>query len=440
MIYVRMCNRVRQRYIRMEGILLDIGLVLTGLLNTAQCILFLIGIYYLFIAFFSLMSVRREKKTEERHSFALIVAAHNEEKVIRELVESLNGLEYPRELFDVFVVADNCEDKTAAIARAAGANVIERFNKTQRGKGYAMEYAFEHIFAMEKQHEYICVFDADNVVKNDFLIHMNNKINEGYRAVQGYLDSKNPNDSWLTFSYSLWYWINNRISQFARSNLDFGCRLGGTGFAVESDLIKKYGWGATCLAEDTEFTLKLALNDIKVGWCHKAVVYDEKPTGIGTSMHQRKRWAQGIADVASRYIKPLAQKAVKEKKAFPFHMIMNFFGDTLYSFSFVFFTVIYFLAIMMDKTSFIYTTFCTMWAEPQNMLMLTVFVWANVVVGFAGLYNDGKLNKNIAKNGIGFLLYIISWVPVGIIGFFKKNEKEWFHTPHSSSDKTNEEN
>ncbi len=416
----------------MEVVLLDIGTVLGGLINAVQFLLFLTGCYYLVISFFSLVSVHKKKESDERHSFALIVAAHNEEKVIEGLVKSLNGLDYPRELFDIFVVADNCDDKTAYRARNAGANVIERFNKNLRGKGYAMEYAFSHLFALEKQYEYFCVFDADNVVKKDFLLHMNNKINEGYRAVQGYLDSKNPNDSWLTFSYSLWYWINNRVSQLSRSNLDFGCRLGGTGFAVESELIKKYGWGATCLAEDTEFTLKLALSDIKVGWCHEAVVYDEKPTGIGTSMHQRRRWAQGIADVASRYIRPLAVKVVKERKAFPFHMIMNFWGDTLYSMSFIFFTAVYLLVMLADKTSLIYRWVCSMWAEPGNMLILTVFVWANIFVAFAGLYNDRKLDKNIARNGLGFLIYIISWIPVGIIGFFKKNDKEWFHTPHSS--------
>lgn len=411
------------------------GAALDGIFNLLQFCLFLIGCYYLGVALFSLTTVQRERISAKKHSFALIVAAHNEEKVIGQLVESLNKLDYPKELFDVFVVADNCDDKTAKMAQRAGANVIERFNMTKRGKGYAMEYAFDHLFAMERKYDYICIFDADNIVKNDFLLHMNNKINEGYRAVQGYLDSKNPTDSWLTFSYSLWYWINNRLSQLARSNLNLGCRLGGTGFAVESELIRQFGWGATCLAEDTEFTLKLALSDIKVGWCHEAVVYDEKPLELETSMNQRQRWAQGLADVASRYIKPLAKKAVSERKTAPLHMIMNFWGDTLYSFAFIFFTAVYLLMFFADKTSLIYTLFCSMWAQPKNMLMLTVFVWVNLFVAFAGLYHDNKLDKNIAKNGLGFMVYIASWIPVGIMGFIKRRDKEWFHTPHSSGDR-----
>lgn len=410
------------------------GFVFENILDIIQLLLFFIGCYYLVISFFSLTVTHRERMSDIKHTFAVVVAAHNEENVIAQLVESLKKLNYPEDKYDIFVVADNCTDRTAEFAASAGAEVLERCDLSKRGKGFALEYAFNRLFAMPKKYEYICVFDADNIVGADFLIHMNNKINEGCRAVQGYLDSKNPCDSWLTFSYSLWYWINNRIAQLSRGNLNLGCRLGGTGFAVETELIKKYGWGATCLAEDTEFTLKLALNDIKVGWCHEAVVYDEKPLRLDTSINQRKRWVQGIADVASRYIKPLAQKGFYEKKAFPFHMIMNFWSDSLYSFTCIFFAAVYLLTLFGDKTAPLYTLLCGMWIEPRNMLMLTAFIWGNVFIVFAGLYNDGKLDSNIIKNSLGFIVYIITWIPIGIMGILKKNDKEWFHTPHSPKD------
>ncbi|MBR5155860.1 MAG: glycosyltransferase family 2 protein [Clostridia bacterium] len=401
------------------------------LLNLLQIILFLIGCYYFAVALFSLAISEKKHRSAKENTFALIVAAHNEESVIAELVSSLKALDYPGDKFEIFVVADNCTDKTAELAKEQGAIVLERFDTQRRGKGYAMEFAFEHIFSLDREYEYICIFDADNIVKNDFLRQMNNKINEGYRAVQGYLDSKNPTDNWLTFSYSLWYWINNRMSQLARENLDIGCRLGGTGFAVESALIKKYGWGATCLAEDTEFTLKLALNDIKVGWAHGAVVYDEKPTLLGTSIHQRKRWMQGLSEVATRYVKPLLQKGFKEKSPDAFHMLMNFWGDSLYPISVGFFWGIYILALFLSKSSPVFSTLCGMWDGASGMLILSVFTWGNLFLMLAGLYSDHKLDKNIMKNSLGFLVYILSWIPIGIMGFLKKDEKEWFHTPHS---------
>ena len=399
-----------------------------------QMLLFLTGCYYFIVALFSLTVLKRSKLSATQHTFALIVAAHNEESVIAELVQSLKKMDYPAEKFDIFVIADNCTDKTAELAGQNGAIVWERFNSTERGKGYAMEFAFERLFAMEDPYEYFCVFDADNLVKPDFLLRMNDKINEGYRAVQGYLDSKNPTDNWLTFSYSIWYWINNRVAQLARGNLNLGSRLGGTGFAVAAELIKQYGWGATCLAEDTEFTLKLALNDIKVGWAHDAVVYDEKPRQLGTSINQRKRWMQGLSEVATRFVKPLFEKGVKQKSSFALHMLMNFWSDTLYPLTAIFFTVIYFLTFVLDKTSVLYVLLCSFWAGASAKLLLSVFVWGNVFVLLAGLYNDNKLDINIMKNSFGFLIYIISWIPIGIMGFIKREEKEWFHTPHSGKD------
>ena len=410
-------------------------MVLKVIIDICQCVLFFAGCYYFAIALFSLKITNKERKNHVQHSFALLVAAHNEESVIAELVGSLNQLNYPRDNFEIFVVADNCDDKTAERARAAGATVFERFDASKRGKGYAMEFAFENIFALEKEYEYICVFDADNLVEGDFLVHMNNKINEGYRAVQGYLDSKNPTDSWLTFSYSMWYWINNRLGQLSRGNLDLGCRLGGTGFAVESELIKKFGWGATCLAEDTEFTLKLALSDIKVGWAHNAVVFDEKPTQLSTSIKQRRRWVQGLADLASHYIKPLLKKGVKEKSPAALHMLMNFWGDTIHPVVVAFFSIIFGMLFIIPEKSVWFEMFCEIWTSPWMFVLLAIMVIGNIFFVLAALYNDRHLDRHVVKNVWGFIIYLVTWIPVGIMGILKKNDKEWYHTPHSSKNK-----
>ncbi len=409
-------------------------LFLKGLIDIIQIVLFLIGCYYTIVALFSLLVCEGERKSDRLNTFALVIAAHNEENVIGQLVESLKEMDYEKDRYQIFVIADNSTDKTADIAREKGAVVWERIDAENRGKGFALEFAFEKIFNLETEYEYICIFDADNLVKPDFLLHMNDKINQGYEAVQGYLDSKNPTDNWLAFSYSMWYWLNNRMSQLARGNLNLGCRLGGTGFAVSERLIKKYGWGATCLAEDTEFTLKLALSDIKVGWAHKAVVYDEKPLELTTSIRQRKRWMQGLSEVAMGYVKPLIEKGVKEKSLFAFHTLMNFWGDTLYPLSVMIFWAVYIMGMFADRSSGIYTAFCSFWDTPLKMVILTTFVWGNLLLVIAALYNDRKLDKNIMKNSPGFLIYIITWIPVGIMGFLKRNEKQWFHTPHSKKD------
>lgn len=410
-------------------------MVLKVIIDILQCLLFIFSSYYFVISLFSLTIINKKRKSDVQHSYALLIAAHNEENVVSDLIKSLKNLNYPKDLYEIFVVADNCDDNTANVSREAGATVLERFDTTKRGKGFALEFAFEKIFALENEYEYICVFDADNLVKDDFLIHMNNKINEGYRAVQGYLDSKNPIDSWMTLSYSLWYWTNNRLGQLSRENLGMGCRLGGTGFAVESELIKQFGWGATCLAEDAEFTIKLAMNDIKVGWAHKAVIYDEKPAEFSTSIKQRRRWMQGLIDLASHYMGPLLKAGFKDRSSTAFHMLMNFGGDSVCPILSTYFAVIWALTIILPESTVLFELFCGLWAMPWMFALLTVLVFGNIFFFVAALYIDKHLNMHVVKNIWGFVVYMVSWIPVGIMGFIKKNDKEWFHTPHRSKEK-----
>lgn len=280
---------------------------------TFQIVVFAIAMYYLILGLFGLVRKNNKKEFDPKKKFALIVAAHNEETVIGNMVDSLNKLDYPRELYDIFVIADNCTDKTAEIARSHGANVYERFNKDKRGKGYALEWMFDNIFKMKKKYDAVSIFDADNVVSSKFLREINNKMCEGYKVVQGYIDSKNPSDSWITESYSIAFWSANRFFQLSRANLGLTNQIGGTGFAVDTKILKELGWGATCLTEDLEFTCKLVMNGEKVGWAHDAIVYDEKPLTLKDSWNQRKRWMSGFADVASRFFTKLLKKAFKER-------------------------------------------------------------------------------------------------------------------------------
>lgn len=112
----------------------------------------------------------------------MLIAAHNEEVVIGSLIESMLKLDYPKEMYDVFVIADNCTDDTAKISKGYGVNVCERFAKDKRGKGYALEWMFAKLFAMEKQYDAIAIFDADNLVHKDFLKEINSKMQEGYKS------------------------------------------------------------------------------------------------------------------------------------------------------------------------------------------------------------------------------------------------------------------
>lgn len=391
---------------------------------------FIVSMYYLCISFFGLYKKKEVNNVEPKKSFALLVAAHNEDKVIQDIIYSLKRLDYPKELYDIFVIADNCTDKTATIGREAGAIVYERFSKTKKGKGYALEWMFDKIFKLDRKYDSVVIFDADNLASKNFLLEMNKKLCEGFKVVQGYLDSKNPNDTWITGSYSIAFWTSNRMFQLSRRNLGLSNQLGGTGFCVDTDTLKELGWGATCLTEDLEFTCKLVLNGHKVGWAHEAVIYDEKPLTLSQSWWQRKRWMQGFTDVASRYFFKLLKKGIVE---FDFTAI----DCALYSIQPLIIIVLG-IAMLIDYARRIITYFNPTVSNASNgSITITIVLIVVSVLQFiytpVVLILEKKLNLKIFLYYIIFPIYTITWVPISIQGIIDRNKKEWSHTAHTRS-------
>jgi cellulose synthase/poly-beta-1,6-N-acetylglucosamine synthase-like glycosyltransferase len=209
---------------------------------------FFITIYYFYFFVVSLFGFYRRYKDEllpPASRFAIVVAAHNEERVIGELIRNLHDLDYPKELYDIYVVADNCSDRTAAIAAEKGATVIERLNQIDKGKGYALEYAFNKIFNLGIPYDAVCVFDADNLVARDFLLIMNGHLLKGEKIIQGYLDTKNAHDTWITKSIYISYILTNRFWQLSKYNLGLTCALGGTGMCLRWKCLKSTAGGMT---------------------------------------------------------------------------------------------------------------------------------------------------------------------------------------------------
>ncbi|MBR3624068.1 MAG: glycosyltransferase, partial [Selenomonadaceae bacterium] len=137
-----------------------------------QVIIFLFTLYFFVIGFCGMWRRKEEKILTPKSTFAVIVAAHNESAVIGELVDNLSNLNYPRKLYDIFVIADNCDDNTAEVAKNGGAIVYERRDETKKSKGFALEWMFDKLFKMEKTYDGVVIFDADNLVHPDFLMEM----------------------------------------------------------------------------------------------------------------------------------------------------------------------------------------------------------------------------------------------------------------------------
>ena len=398
------------------------------LFTMIQILFAFFGIYYSFMSIYGLLEKTNKQKYKSYYpmkKFAIFIPAHNEEEVIGSIVENLSYLNYPKDYYDVFVIADNCTDDTKSRAFEKGANVLVRKDTENRGKGHALKWAFnEVIFKDNIDYNAVVVFDADNLVSKNFLKEMNNKLCQGYKVLQGYIDSKNPDDSWITASYSIAFWAANRLFQCSRWYLGLSCEIGGTGFCVDIKTLKEVGWEATCLVEDLEFTMNLVLNGIKVGWVHEAVVYDEKPITLAQSWNQRRRWMQGFADVNSRYFVRLFTKGLVQKNA----VLLDCALYTLQPY-------IILLGGLMACTPLL-----NIYLFDNDMFILTVRVFPGFFKAYGiiqfiliplSLFLDGKLSYKLIFYYPAYLLYCITWIPIAIEGIIMMKDKEWNHTTHT---------
>jgi len=266
----------------------------------------LYGLYNAVIGLFGLRKHNRFKEQKPVNKFCAVIAARNEASVIGHLIESLKAQNYPIDLFDIYVIPNNCTDQTASVAKENGAKLFCP-KKAVHAKGDALEQFFDYIFAYDDQYDAFCVFDADNLVDENFFYAMNNAIVAGEKIAQGYRESKNPNDSWVSGCQSVFYWTQNRFMNLAKYSLGGTATLNGTGFMVTRDVVIKQGFRTHTLTEDIEYTTQSIINGYRVAWVPEAITYDEHPVDFKTSWKQRKRWSTGIIQCYNRYAPALRQ-------------------------------------------------------------------------------------------------------------------------------------
>lgn len=274
-------------------------------INAVISALFFICYTYQFL-YIPLVLAKKSKplaSPSKAHRYAVLIAARNEESVISGLLDSLRAQTYDMSLVTVFVAADNCTDNTAAIARAHGAVVYERFNQLNVGKGYALDFLLQHIGAdYPAGFDGYFVFDADNILAPDYIERMNEMFSNGHEIVTSYRNSKNFGGNWISAGYALWFLRENRYLNGARTRLGSSAAVGGTGFLFSQRILNEsHGWRFYLLTEDIEFSVYHILRGEKIAICESAVLYDEQPTDFRQSCRQRLRWAKGYVQVFLRY-------------------------------------------------------------------------------------------------------------------------------------------
>lgn len=253
--------------------------------------------FYLLVGLFS--KARKFKPTDKKERYCYILSARNEERVIGNLIDSIREQDYPQELIDIYVIADNCspEDRTKDIAEEKGCTVLVRNDPEHARKGYSLNLAVETIrktVGLDAYYAYV-FFDSDNVMAPDYLTKINDTFHAGdYGAVLGYINIKNLNGNWLTMISGMNFYRNVVCNLRPRSVLHTNVQmLNGTGFALRNYVLEKHGWNAFTISEDGEMTERIASEGVKFAFCEEAEFYDEQPETLKISLRQRLRWARG---------------------------------------------------------------------------------------------------------------------------------------------------
>jgi len=391
-----------------------------------QALIWIVTIYWLYQFIISLCSFVKIKekplKEDKQHRFMTIIPAHNEEKVVVNLVESLKKLDYPKDLYDIYVIADNCTDKTAEVAKKAGAIVYERFDEAHKTKGHALQWFLAQKIEEDAPYDAFCIFDADNIVDENFLKVMNKKLCQGEEVVQGYKDIKNPSDSWVSAGYAIFYWTMHRFYHLARYNIGLSPLMNGTGFMVKFDVIKPQGWNTKTLTEDIEFSLKRIIEGKKLGWARDAIVYDEQPVGFKQSWTQRSRWTVGHMQCLKEYTKPLAEAVVKNKTVMNFDGLLYMLGTT----------PMLILTLVLVIVNIVLFATGAMTGLDFTIQMLKYIIPTLLVLPFMGLvvlYLEKKPIKPMIKGLLTYPIFMGSWLLINIKCLFKR-DTEWKKIDH----------
>lgn len=268
-------------------------------------------LYFLMIVY--LLSGKTESSEQlVTKRFAIIIPAHDEAEVINCTLDSMRRIEYPQGLFDVVVIADNCSDETAAIVRDGGFICYERFDSHNRGKGYALEYAFNQLLG--DNYDAFVVIDADSIVSPDFLTGMDLRLNKGQAVIQAYDGLSNPDSSALTYLFYVGNIVENKLFYAAKERLGLPIMLRGNGMCFSRTVIEQFPWRAFSIVEDTEYGLNLLKAGIKIHFATEIQVLARQPETLKQAHTQRLRWASGNASLSKGYAVRLMWQGIKERR------------------------------------------------------------------------------------------------------------------------------
>lgn len=288
--------------------------VLIGVVLSLLQVMGIVGLgYYYFLLFASIP--RCQPASSDRsggRSFAIAIPAHNEATVLGETLRTLKRQSYPADLFDIYVVADHCDDDTAQVARENGAICYERSEGARGRKAYALQWLLKYILDSGKDYDAVVVFDADSRVEPSFLQAMGLALGPGCEVLQGKHVIANPKGGRFSGLATVDMRLNNLLRNQARQNLRLSCRLMGDAMCFAAEVIRRHGWPADSLGEDREYGLYLLTQGIRVCYVPGAVSVGQAAPGWRSASAQRLRWYGGVSQIQRRFALKLLGLGIQE--------------------------------------------------------------------------------------------------------------------------------
>lgn len=374
-----------------------------------------------------------KRSAKELHKYAAVIAARNESEVIGELIQSLTSQNYPAELLDIYIVADNCTDDTAAVARELGAKVFERHNLQKVGKGYALNHAFEQIDQLYgiRHYDGYLVFDADNVLDPNYIREINTVFDNGYPVVTSYRNSKNYGYNWISAGYALWFLRESKYLNGARMLCKSSCAISGTGFLVSSQIIEQDGgWKYHLMTEDIEFTVDNVIKGNVIGYCETAILYDEQPIDFKTSWNQRMRWTKGFYQVMRNYGAGLLRGCHSARGFQCFDMLATIAPATLLTIFMLLLNIgAVFVGFSEGHDTLVLAAMWNIWAAIRNMYVSLFFF------GLVTIITEWKQIHCAASRKVLYLftfpVFMFTYLPIAIATLFKMKSVTWVPIRHS---------
>ena len=352
------------------------------------------------------------------HRMAVVIPAHNEAQCISHTLQSCLALDYPIDRFQVVVIADNCQDETANIARSEGVRVIERFDINQKGKGYALAYAFSIL--LQEAFDAFLVVDADCTIDPQALTVLAPFLAHGFKTVQLNNGVANPDASPMTYALAVGNHMENAFFYSPKSRLGWAVLLRGTGMVLTKDALSAVPWAAFSVTEDIEYGVNLLAKGFKIAFVEEARVASPFPVDQQQLEVQRKRWASGNLSFGRKEAFKLIMKGVARR-----HWLLVDSGVTflLLSKPLILLTVgiaflLSFLSVLFRPTL---ASFGLLVTSSICAILLCVYFFAGI---FSFGLNAKRFNLLLRVPGTVFRL-----VRIAVQGLVGGTDKVWKKTP-----------